>query len=423
MGLVVFGLNHRTAPVAVREKFVFTQAAVERARDFFRQRERENIRGLALSTCNRVEIYFSVPPATDPGPLFAACLAATHGLSFAEIEPHLYRYDDLDAARHLYRVAAGIDSMVIGETQILGQVKDAYYAAQPDGQTDAVLNRLFESALRVGKEVRTCTAISRFPVSVSSVAVDLAERIFETLAGKTVLVVGAGEMSELTCKHLCDHGAASVIVSSRNYENAQRLASGFHGTAARFEALPELLRRADIVITQTASPRPIIGRDLMRETMRARDYQNLFIIDIAVPRDVERECAELKNLYLFDIDDLGRIANQNQAKREDEVRRCETIIETELEQFGVFLDQRKTVPLLKLIDEYKGLIQQGELRRLLARIPPGANEAELRQAAERLANKLLHPFLKALAVPDKPLEELYRVLREQLKNSREDEER
>lgn len=420
MGLVVFGLNHRTAPVAVREKFVFTQAAADRARDFFRQREKENIRGLALSTCNRVEIYFSVPAEADPGPLFAAFIAATHGLAFAEIEPHLYQHADLDAARHLYRVAAGIDSMVIGETQILGQVKAAYYAAQQDGTTDAVLNRLFESALRVGKEVRTCTAISQFPVSVSSVAVELAERIFETLDGKIVLVVGAGEMSELTCKHLCDHGAASVIVSSRNFENAQRLADGFHGSAARFEQLPELLRRADIVITQTASPRPIIGRELMRETMRARDYQNLFIIDIAVPRDVERECAELKNLYLFDIDDLGRIANQNQSKREDEVRRCETIIDTELGQFAVFLEQRKMVPLLKLIDEYKCLINEGETRRLLDRIPAPADEAVYRQAADRLANKLIHPFLKALAAPDRLLEELHKVLREQLKEYRDE---
>ena len=324
MNLFTIGLNHRTAPVEVRERLAFPKALLGEATT--------RLLGVVpvheaaiLSTCNRVEIYAVAADLTQAGAALRRYLHEHHHLP-ERIDPHLYELRDRACIQHLMEVTCGLDSMVVGETEILGQVKDAYQAAQQAGATGMALNRLFQKSFSTAKHIRSTTAITRGSTSVGSVAVDLAGQIFRDLGSRTVMVIGAGEMSEATARALRSRGAGTLLVCSRTHERAEALAGQLGGRAISYEQWPEEFSAVDIVISSTAAPHPILTREKLVPLMKLRRQRPLFLIDIAVPRDIERACGELENVYLYDIDDLQQIARENLAAREREVAACRALL-------------------------------------------------------------------------------------------------
>ncbi len=324
MNLLVIGLNHRSAPVELRERLAFATATLGEADRAILQSASLHEAAI-LSTCNRVEVYGL---ASNPAEATAGTrrfLHQHHHLTDS-IERHLYELHDADCIRHLMGVACGLDSMVLGETEILGQVKNAYLAAQDAGATGMALNRLFQKALAAAKHIRSATAITRGSTSVGSVAVDLAEKIFGDLSARTVMVIGTGDMSEATARVLRNRGAGSIVVCSRSQERAQALAGQLAGRAISYDHWPSEFAAVDIVISSTAAPHPILTREKLLPLMKLRRNRPLFLIDIAVPRDIERSCGDLDNAYLYDIDDLQQITQQNIAAREREIAACRTLL-------------------------------------------------------------------------------------------------
>lgn len=340
MNLIAIGLNHRTAPVEVRERMAFPRAGLGEATC--------TLLGAAplheaaiLSTCNRVEIYGLTGDLALASAALRRFLHEHHKLR-ENVESHFYEFRDRECVQHLLDVTCGLDSMVIGETEILGQVKEAYLAAQQAGATGMALNRLFQKAFAAAKHVRTNTAITRGSTSVGSVAVDLAEKIFRNLAAHTVMVLGTGEMSEATARALRSRGAGSVIVCSRTHERAQVLAGQLDGRAISYNDWPTEFPAVDIVISSTAAPHPIVTQEKLVPLMKLRKQRPLFLIDIAVPRDIERACGELQNVYLYDIDDLQQIAQQNIAAREREIVACRALLADHLARFFGWFEQNRS---------------------------------------------------------------------------------
>ena len=340
MNLLVIGLNHRTAPVEVRERLAFAPGKLGEATC--------DLLGAAplheaaiLSTCNRVEIYALAGNADDATAGVRRFLHEHHRLPQA-IDSHLYELRDHDCVQHLWEVASGLDSMVLGETEILGQVKDAYFAAQKAGATGIALNRLFQKAFAAAKHIRTDTAIARGSTSVGNVAVDLAQRIFRNLAPCTVMVVGTGEMSEATAKALRSRGAGTILVCSRTHERAEALAGLLNGQAISYDDWPARFSAVDIVISATAAPHPIITREKLIPLMKTRRQRPLFLIDIAVPRDAERACGELENVFLYDIDDLQHIAQENIAAREREIATARALIAEHMTHFVAWFEHNRS---------------------------------------------------------------------------------
>ncbi len=331
MNLLVIGLNHRSAPVEVRERAAFANAKLgEAARALL---EAAPLReAVILSTCNRVEIYGLTSKPADATAALRQFLQNHQKLAPGFCEPmelgeqHLYEFRDADCIRHLAEVACGLDSMVLGETEILGQVKAAYRVAQEAGTTGIGLNRLFQKTLSAAKRIRSSTAITHGSISVGSVAVDLAGKIFGDLGTCTVMVIGTGEISEATARALRKRGAGSILVCSRTQERAQALAQLLSGRAISYEQWPVEFGAVDIVISSTAAPHPILTREKLLPLMKTRRQRPLFLIDIAVPRDIERACGDLENVYLYDIDDLQQIAQQNIAAREREIAACRKLV-------------------------------------------------------------------------------------------------
>jgi glutamyl-tRNA reductase len=323
MNLFVAGLSYKTAPVEVREKLA---VPASRLRCYgCRLKLRGGLSELVvLSTCNRVEVYgVAAAPVARVSRLFEE-LAGTD----FDFTPYLYQKEGPAAVEHLFSVAGGLDSMVIGETEITGQVKQAYQAAQEAKLTGRVTNRLFQTALQVAKEIRTETGIGRGSTSVGSVAVDLAERIFDqNLCARTVMILGAGKMGEACVRHLAKKAAHSILVANRSYERAVNLAADFGGRAVRFEDLPGALTEADIVVSSTGSPHTILGRAELAAIMPARRNRPLFLIDIAVPRDIDADVQELANVYLYNVDHLQAIVRENIRLREKELARCQVLIQ------------------------------------------------------------------------------------------------
>jgi len=322
MNLLVIGLNHRTAPVEVRE-----QLATVKLNGLLAAAPLQE--AVVLSTCNRVEVY---------GLGDASVAAAVR--KFLRNDAHLYELRDRECVRHLWEVACGLDSMVLGETEILGQVKEAYRVAQEAGATGIALNRLFQKAFATAKQIRTDTGIARGSTSVGNVAVDLAQRIFRNLAPCTVMVVGTGEMSEATARALRSRGAGTILVCSRTQERASSLAGELGGQAISYEDWPAKFPAVDIVISATAAPHPILTREKLIPLMKARRQRPLFLIDIAVPRDVERACEDLENVFLYDIDDLQQITQQNIAARESEITLARAMILERVESFWRWFEGR-----------------------------------------------------------------------------------
>jgi len=385
MSLLLIGLNHRSAPIEVREKL----SALPRA--FFPAADGTSLETASLFTCNRVEIYF-----------FGFCESAEvsfkewltmNSLNPEEFEPFLYRFRDVEAAKHLFRVAASLDSMILGETQILHQIKECYQASVNTGSVGKHLHMLFQKALEVGKRVRSETMISENTVSVASTAVELAMHIFGPLNGSRALVIGAGEMASLVAFHLKKHEIGKMRFINRTFEKARDLAREFSGEAHEFDSLPRLLVDADVIISSTGSRYPIITSENLKQALSIGNRNKpIFLIDIAVPRDISSECGDMENVFLYNIDDLQAVADDNLGQRRVEAEKAETIISYEAGIFQSTLEAFTVVPLIKSLREKAEEIRRAEMEKFIAGkkdISPELLE-EMNQCTKTLMAKWLH---------------------------------
>ena len=390
MAIVVVGLNHTTAPVAVRERLAFSDATLAEALVHFRPPEVQDL--VIVSTCNRVEMYMQTSDVDASGASAVAFVAACHAVPPTQFTPHLYQLSDLEAVRHLFRVAASLDSLVLGEPQILGQVKAAYLAAQAAGRTGMIFSQLFERALRVAKTIRTETGISDHAVSVSYAAVELAKKIFESLQQRTVMVLGAGDTAELAARHLVSQGVTSVLLPTGRQSGLSSWPRRCRQRRAAWEAFPEHLAYTDIVISSTSAPHPIIQPAMVREALRARRSRPMFFIDIAVPRDVDPAVNALENVFLYDIDDLQNVVQENRRERQREALEAEALVWQEVRQFQQWLAVRDAVPTIVAMRQHAEAIRLQELEKALHKLGP--LDERQRRVLEALTcgivNKLLH---------------------------------
>ncbi|MBI2832994.1 MAG: glutamyl-tRNA reductase [Acidobacteria bacterium] len=387
--LVLVGVSHHTAPVDLRERVDFSRRGLPAALTALS--ERPDIgEAVVLSTCNRAELYVTCADPLQGARALGAFICAYHELPPALVQPHVYEMVDEAAARHLFRVAAGLDSLVVGEPQILGQVKDAYSEAAERHFTGGSLNRLFHTAFTVGKRVRSETGLGEGAVSVSYAAVSLARKIFGSLKELTVLVIGAGEMGELTAKHLQAQQVRRIFVASRTAAHAELLANQVGGIVIAWQDFPNVLRSSDIVITATGSQDPILSRAHVEAAARARRHP-LFLIDIAVPRDVEASAGDLEQVFLYNVDDLQTIVNENLARRAAEVSRAEGIVADEVRHFVAWWRSREVIPTMVALRKRFESIRRSELERLepkIANLTPDAR-ARVDEITRLIVEKLL----------------------------------
>jgi glutamyl-tRNA reductase len=394
MSFQLIGVNHKTAPVEVRERLAIPESHLADA--LRRLAEHPGVEeGLILSTCNRVEILAQTNNGNADLRAFVRDFFRLQPLDF---EPHAYEYREREAIRHLFRVACSLDSMVVGEPQILGQVKEAYATARAVGAVHSQLDLLLTRAFAVAKRVRTETAVGSSAVSVASVAVDLAKKIFGSLQGKHVYLVGAGKMSELAARHLLAHGAESIFVANRTYDRATQLASKFNGQAILFEQLYETCDRADIVLTSTGAPHAIFRREHGELFLSRRKNRPMFFIDIAVPRDVDPEVNKLDGIFVYDIDDLQQAVSSNVADRRREADRAEAIVESEVEKFRARLTSLEVVPTIVSLQDHLETIRQAEIDRARGRLGPLTAEQEtaLETLTRGIVNKIMHTPISTL---------------------------
>ncbi|WP_084089082.1 glutamyl-tRNA reductase [Andreprevotia lacus] len=398
MKLLVLGINHQTAPLAVRERLAFTPAELEGALG-----ELARVKGVSeaaiVSTCNRTELYCNARDADA----VLGWFAAQRGRPVDEVAQHLYRLEDDEASRHAFRVAAGLDSMVVGETQILGQLKDAERAARDAGSMGVLLNGLFKRAFQVAKTVRTETKIGSASVSMAAASIKLAERLFASVADCKVLFVGAGEMIELCATHFAAAQPCSIVVANRTLERAEALAGRFGGEAMLLNDISTRLAEFDIVVSSTASQLPIIGKGMVERALRARKHKPMFMVDLAVPRDVEGEVAELSDVYLYTVDDLSEIVRQGVASREGEIEAAEGLVDAGVAEFHQWVASRTLVPTIRELRDHTDRIARHELARAKKRLAAGDDPAELlERLTEQLTAKFLHAPLATLnsAAPD-----------------------
>ncbi|MBI4487471.1 MAG: glutamyl-tRNA reductase [Deltaproteobacteria bacterium] len=409
--IIIVGLNHDTAPVEVRERFSFERSVL--GESLKQLRSLPSIKeGVILSTCNRVEV---VAAARDEQAAFEEIkifLAEKESAaSHSGLEVHLYRHSGEAAVRHLFRVAASLDSMVVGEPQILGQLKDYYVAAQEAGTIGAILHRLFHRSFSVAKRVRTETGIGSGSVSVSSVAVDLGKRIFDHLEDKTVMLIGAGKIGDLVVRHLQRSGVRSLMVTNRTFERAVELAGRFHGNPIRFDDYPRYLKLADVVIASTGSPQVLLRSETVVEVLKERKQRAVFFIDLGVPRNFDPRIHEIDNVYLYNIDDLKAVAEENLRERSSEAHKAEEIVNEEVAGFLCWLDSMEQVPTIVALRRKVEGIRQRELERSLSTSLKGLSEKE-RQALEEMTsamiNKILHaPITRLKKQPEDQDEALY----------------
>ncbi len=391
MLVVVTGISHRTASLEMRERLALDDEAALRVSrallDSGAARE-----AVALSTCNRSELYLFAHESLAARRAAAAGMASEAGVSIGELETSLYGYSGDAAIAHLFRVASSLDSMVVGEAQIVAQLKTAYRLACENGCTSAVFNRLFRHALEVGKRVRTETAIGERPVSVSSAAVVLALQVFGRFRDHAALIVGAGETSELTATHLKAHGVKRILVTNRTFGTAAELAARVGGCAVPFEDLEGHLAAADIVISSTSAPHYVVTREHVERALRHRHKRPLFLIDIAVPRDLDPEIDHVRNAYLYDIDDLRHVVEHNRREREREAAHAERIVGEELESANDWLRGLEVVPTIATLRESVERIRQGELERLSSKLSDFTSEqrTQVDMLTSSIVNKILH---------------------------------
>lgn len=389
MSIVLMGLNHKSAPVEVRERVSLSRPQIVKYADIIRSLD--SYSGCAiLSTCNRTEFYCNSETPEVAIAQVRALIARRSGISADELDQYLYIQSERAAVEHLFKVAAGLDSMVLGESQIQGQVQDAYEIALSENLSDNIINTLFMSALTVGKRVRTETQIDRQAVSISSAAVAMAQAFFGTLEGKTVLVLGAGETSELTSRHLVSNGISSIMVANRTYERAQWLAGEIGGEAIRVEQMADYMKEADIIISSTASPVYFLEKKDLAPHIPYRE-KPLLLIDIAVPRDIDPEVKELDYVTLYDIDDLQAAVTKNIAMREKEAISARAIVEEALDDFNFWLDALWVVPTIVQLQEQVQEIKEREIQRAKNRIEHITPREE--QIIEQLANSIVNQWL------------------------------
>ncbi|PKM41865.1 MAG: glutamyl-tRNA reductase [Firmicutes bacterium HGW-Firmicutes-8] len=391
MYLVVVGLNHRTAPVEIREKLSFPEDTLPKHLD--KLTANKIIRScIILSTCNRTEVYAAVLDVDKGLTKIREHLAKCCRSELNEVKNYLYTYTLFDVISHLFCVTSGLDSMILGETQILGQVKTAYQVACEHGATNRVLNTLFQQAVTVGKRVRTETLIDRSAVSISYAAVELAKQIYEGLTGRSILVVGAGEMSELTTKHLVANGVSSVLVSNRSFERAATLADQFGGKAIRFDELFTHMAQTDIVISATAATHCIVEKADMEKVMQRRQGKKLFVIDIAVPRDIDPAVGRIEGVSLYDIDDLQNVVDHNLEQRKKEAAKAEKIIEDEISEFWKWLSTQFVTPTIAALKKRGEDIRQNEMARTFNRLGQITEREKkiISSMANSIVNQLLH---------------------------------
>ena len=391
MSLFALGLNHNTAPLAVRERVVFH---VERIRDALGEIKRHLASEAAiLSTCNRTELYL----AAEKPAAVAQWLAQYHRLEPTELQRYLYTLPREQAVRHAFRVASGLDSMVLGEPQILGQMKEAARTAESAGTLGTVLHKLFQRTFAVAKEVRSTTSVGAASVSMAAAAVKLAARIFPSLKDQKVLFIGAGEMIELCATHFAAQGPTRLTVANRTLERAEKLAHRFNGHAIELKALADQLHEYDIVVSSTASSLPILGKGLVERALRARRHRPMFMVDLAVPRDIEQEAGELDDVFLYTVDDLAQIVSDNRDARRSAVEQAEAIIETQVGQFMHWMQARESVPLIRALREQGEQARLEELERALRHLRRGDDAGAVLEALSHgLTNKLLHAPTQAL---------------------------
>lgn len=420
MSLLALGINHKTAPVALRERVTFSPETLNHAIESLRQQPLVQA-GVVLSTCNRTELYLSMEQPEDVPPQdlhkqIVDWLCAYHKLSPDEVNKSLYWYQDNDAVNHLMRVASGLDSLVLGEPQILGQVKKAYTESQREQSMSADLERLFQKTFSVAKRVRTETDIGASAVSVAFAACTLARQIFESLSEVNVLLVGAGETIELVARHLREHKVRHMMIANRTRERAQALADEVNAEVITLPEIDERLTQADIIISSTASPLPIIGKGMVERALKARRNQPMLFVDIAVPRDIEPEVGKLASAYLYSVDDLHSIIQSNLAQRKAAAVQAEHIVQQESANFMAWLRAQGAVETIRDYRSQADQMRAEAEAEALAAIAQGADvETVIHKLAHRLTNRLIHAPTKSLqqAASNGDIEKL-QVLRDSL---------
>jgi len=392
MNIVVVGLSHKTANVEVREKLAFSPTQMEKplhallALDGITE-------GVIVSTCNRVEIYVTTRDIAGGIARVKRFIADYHSFPLDILEQHIYSLHGEDAIRHVFRVASSLDSMVVGEPQILGQIKTSYGYAAEYRSSGIILNRFLHKAFSVAKRVRTETKIASSAVSVAFAAVELAKKIFNDLSDKTVMLIGAGEMCELAAKHFLNSGVRGLMVTNRTFERAEKLADEFDGKAVRFDDLFDQLHKADIILSSTGAPHTIIGAGDLDAVMRRRRQKPMFFIDIAIPRDIDPAVNDVENVYLFTVDDLQEVVASNLQQRKEEASKAEAIVNEEIGQFFKWLSSLEVTPTIVALRNKFDEIRRAELEKTLAGwkdIPPDGQK-RLEALTNAIMNKLLHP--------------------------------
>ena len=391
MKLLLTGVSHKTAPVEVRERLAFPEDTLPAALDRLKSHAGVS-EALILSTCNRVEILIATDDGIDHRSLVSEFLAGTNHTSAASFASSLYHHEGPEAILHLFRVAASLDSMVVGEPQILGQLKNAYALAKAQGTLCGVLENILSRAFGVAKRVRSETGIGQMAVSISYAAVELARKIFGSLDGKTVMIVGAGKMSELSARHLRRSGASHIFVTNRTYERAVQLAGVFQGTPVEYGKFLSLLPEVDILIASSGAPHFILHKSEMQHVIGVRRNKPMFLIDIAVPRNIEPSVNEVDNVFLYDIDDLQGVVNSNVREREKEARHAEEIIAQEVERMLARLKAQEVTPAIVSLREQLEQIRVGEIEKMRGKL--GALTQQQQEAIETLTrgivNKIAH---------------------------------
>ena len=391
MKLLITGVSHKTAPVEVRERLAFAEATVPDAlRDLL---ARDGImEAMVLSTCNRVEIAVSADDRVDPLASVDAFLHEFRGMSPGKLGPCLYHYEGREAIHHLFRVAASLDSMVIGEPQILGQLKTSYAVAKANDCLSGLLEAVVTRAFGVAKRVRSETGVGQMAVSVSYAAVELARKIFGSLSGRTVMIVGSGKMSELAARHLRRSGASHIFVTNRTYERAQELAAVFQGTPVEYQRFLGILPEVDIVITSSGAPHYILNKEEMQRVIAARRNKPAFLIDIAVPRNIDPAVNEIDNVFLYDIDDLQGVVNANLRERVREAERAEELVAQEVERMMARLKVQEVAPTIVSLQEQLEQIRNAEIERTRRKFGPLTPEQEeaLESLTRGIINKIAH---------------------------------
>ena len=397
--IAIIGMNHRTAPVEVRERMAFPADVIGRA-----LRDLAALPGISecviLSTCNRVEacVYSGKWRGGQAAEAVRGFFSSFHDIAPDELAPHIYAYSGGDAVRHLFQVSGSLDSMILGEPQILGQVKEAYSYAVEYKTVGPVLDKLFAKAFFVAKRIRTETRVANSAVSVSYAAVELAKKILGSLRDKTVMLIGAGEMSELAARCLLSAGTRELFVTNRTFERAQRLASDFEGTAIRFEELGAYVERADIVLSSTGSPGFILVRADIEEVIRRRKNRPMFFIDMAVPRDIDPDANHVENVYVYDIDDLNNVIETNMEERERERKKAEEIVGAEANVFRRWLDSQQVTPTIVSLRRKFDEIREAEIGKALSSLGPvdARTKKVMESLASAILNKVLHSPISTL---------------------------